>query len=54
VLPGGLEFDPGEYIQVIHNSKVEIYDWFPLTKADFGAPYVPTGFKTLLELEQES
>jgi branched-chain amino acid transport system substrate-binding protein len=53
IMPGGLELDPGEYIQQIKNSKVVIYDWFPLTRADFGEPYVPPGFKTLLELEQE-
>ena len=54
VLPGGLEFDPGMYIQQIHDGKVVKADFTPLTKADFGPPYVPTGFKTLLELEQES
>jgi hypothetical protein len=42
------------YIQQIHNGKVIKADFTPLTKADFGPPYVPTGFKTLLQLEQEA
>ena len=49
MLPGGLELDPGVYIQKCENGKVVIGDFFPLTKADFGPPYVPPGFKTLLE-----
>jgi ABC-type branched-subunit amino acid transport system substrate-binding protein len=54
MLPGGLELDPGMYIQQVHNGKVIKADFFPLTVADFGPPYVPTGFKTLLQLEQEA
>jgi len=54
MLPGGLELDPGMYIQQIHNGKVIQADFTPLTAADFGTPYVPTGFKTLLQLEQEA
>jgi len=54
ILPGGLEYSPGEYIQVIRNGKVEILDHSPLTREDFGPPYAAPGYKTLLELEKEA
>jgi len=54
ILPGGLEYSPGEYIQQIRNGKVEILDHSPLTREDFGPPYVPPGYKSLLELEKEA
>jgi branched-chain amino acid transport system substrate-binding protein len=54
ILPGGLEYSPGEYIQQIRNGKVEIADHSPLTREDFGEPYVPPGYKSLLELEKEA
>jgi branched-chain amino acid transport system substrate-binding protein len=54
MLPGGLEYSPGEYIQVIKNGKVEIADYSLLTREDFGPPYAAPGYKTLLELEKEA
>lgn len=54
IMPGGLQLDPGMYIQIMKGGKVEIHDFFPLTEKDFGEPYIPPGnWKTLLQLEQE-
>lgn len=54
ILPGGLEFNPGVYILECRDGETVVIDYQPLTREDFGPPYVPPGWKTLLELEEEA